>query len=264
MLGGRPTVTYAAYRTASTSIHHAIRSASNSVTVKAHMLAPANMVASVGERHAFSDATANIPKSCHVGDWAVRLGIVEAGREADFVIPVRDPWSVAHSIFVLNAPTLDPCFKALTSDAASMAHATDVAERIIFGAFPRELMTRWIRDDAAPALNWNPLALPFDVERGASEYDIGPWRVQVLRTDLSDERKSDVLRAFLHRRTLTVKPKNSALSFGPERAAIAQVGRAAIARRPDVVRALLDDEVCKHYWSDSDRERMGARWTAAK
>jgi hypothetical protein len=264
--GGRPAVTYAAYRTASTAIHHAIRGAGLGLSVKAHMLARENMVAEVSQRQGFHDASANLPRSCHVGDWAVRLGIIEPRRPADFVIPVRDPWAVAHSIFVLSAPNFDSRFTSIGAvDApASFAQAVDLAESIIFGGFPRELMLRWIRDDAAPALGWDPLSRPFDVERGASEYEHGPWRIQILRTDLSDERKSEVLQHFLGRPTLRVVAKNSSASFGPERGVIAEVARAAIARRPDAVRALLDDPVCAHYWSDAQRDRMHARWTTPR
>ncbi len=264
--GGRPTVTYAAYRTASTAIHHAIRRAGFNTTVKAHMLASANMVARVSQRHAFSDATANLPVSCHVGDWAVRLGILEPRREADFVIPLRDPWSVAHSIFVLMAPRLDEAFASMPKSlSASMrAELVDRAEALLFGAFPRELMARWVRDDVAVALGWNPLAQEFDQERGASAYTHGPWRIQMLRVDLDDERKSAVLREFLGRPSLRVIAKNSSVSFGGERAAISEIGRAAIARRPDAVRGLLDDAVIRHFWSEGDRERMATRWSTPR
>lgn len=262
--GGRPIVTYAAYRTASTAIHHAIRRASFSTTVKAHMLAPVNMVARVRDRHAFSDASANIPVSCHVGDWAVRLGIIEPQRAADFVIPIRDPWSVASSIFVLMAPKLDPLFASMPSalSADERAQRVDRAEAIIFGAFPRELMSRWIRDDVAPALAWNPLEHSFDRERGASDYTHGPWRIQMLRVDLSDERKSLELQQFLHRPRIRVIAKNSSVSFGQQRSAIALIAREAIGRRSESVRALLDDPVCRHYWSDADLARMTAKWSA--
>ncbi|MFM7053008.1 MAG: hypothetical protein ACKOYN_12890, partial [Planctomycetota bacterium] len=206
LLGGRPAVTYAAYRTASTAIHHAIRAAGVGVALKAHMLAPANLVPRVAERHRFSDAQSNLPRSCHVGDWAVRLGVIEPRREADFVVSIRDPWSVAHSIFVLSAARLEPEIAALAAagDSVSRARAVDLAERTIYGAFPRELMPRWIRDDLAPALGWNPLSAPFDADAGADAYEVGPWRVQLMRADLSDGRKSESLRRFLGRPSIAV------------------------------------------------------------
>lgn len=265
LLGGRPAVTYAAYRTASTAIHHAIRASGLGVSLKAHMLAPANLVGRVAERDRFSDATANLPRSCHVGDWAVRLGVVEPRREADFVVSIRDPWSVAHSIFVLSAARIEPRLASLAraADAASRTQAVELAERLIFGAFPRELMSRWIRGDLAPALGWNPLAEPFDTEAGATDYEVGPWRVQILRADLSDESKSLSLRRFLRRPSIEVTRKNGALGFAAGNDAIADIGRRAIARRPDAVRALLEDPACAHFWGAEARERLFERWTTA-
>lgn len=265
LLGGRPAVTYAAYRTASTAIHHAIRSAGNGVALKAHMLAPQNLVSRVAERHRFSDAAANLPRSCHVGDWAVRLGVIEPRREADFVVSIRDPWSVAHSIFVLSAARLEPEIPRLAAagDAASLERAVDLSEAIIYGAFPRELMLRWIRDDLAPALAWDPLSSSFDAEAGVDDYEVGPWRLQIMRADLPDERKSESLRRFLGRPSISVKRTNASVAFAPVNEAIGAIGRRAIARRPDAVRSLLEDAACAHFWPATAREGMWRRWSAA-
>jgi hypothetical protein len=59
---------YAAYRTASTAVHHAIRSAGLGVSTKAHMLAAGNLVARVSQRECFAHQSSELPKSCHVGD----------------------------------------------------------------------------------------------------------------------------------------------------------------------------------------------------
>jgi hypothetical protein len=263
LLGGRPAITYSAYRTASTAIHHAIRSAGVGVALKAHMLAPENLVPRVRERHRFSDAEANLPRSCHVGDWAVRLGIIEPRREADFVVSIRDPWSVAHSIFVLSAARLEPTIAALATagDAVSRTRAVDLAERLVFGAFPRELMSRWIRDDLAPALAWDPLAVAFDADAGVGAYEVGPWRVQLMRADISDERKSESLRRFLGRPSIEVTRKNGALGFAAANDALGAIGREAIARRPDAVRELIEDATCAHFWTPAAREALWRRWT---
>jgi len=263
-LSGRPAVTYASYRTGSTAIHHAIRRAGIGVSVKAHMLALANMAERVRDRERFAHAGSDIPKSCHVGDWSVRLGIVEPRREADFVVLVRDPWAVAHSIFVLSGPRLYPEFAAPPRDASERARLVDRAEEIIFGAFPREIMCRWIRNDLHAALGWDPLAHAFDSERGVSEYEHGPWRIQIMRSDIPDDRKSEALRGFFRRPSIMVERKNEALSKSHTSAAIAEIAREAIARRPAEVTAMIDDPVCAHYWSRADRAAMHERWTATK
>jgi hypothetical protein len=259
-LGGRPAVTYAAYRTASTAVHHAIRSAGLGVSTKAHMLAAGNLVARVSQRECFAHQSSELPKSCHVGDWAVRLGIIAPQREADIVIMLRDPWAVAHSLFVLSAASVYPEFAAPPTDTKTREQLVDRAESILFGDFPTDLMIRWMREDAAVALGWNPLNESFDAERGTQAYEHGPWRMQLLRADVPDEQKSDALRVFFKRPGIRVEPKNGALSFPHVSTSIAEIARAAIARRPDTVAATVDGAFCRHFWSDRDRAAMLARW----
>jgi hypothetical protein len=84
--------------------------------------------------------------------------------------------------------------------------------------------------------------------------------MQLLRADVSDEQKSDALRVFFKRPGIQVKPKNGALSFAHVSTSIAEVARAAIARRPDAVAATIDSAFCRHFWSERDRAAMLARW----
>jgi hypothetical protein len=58
--------------------------------------------------------------------------------------------------------------------------------------------------------------------------------------------------------------KNEALSRSNASILVANAARAAIARRPDAVHALLEHEVCRHFWSDRDREQMRRKWTLQK
>ncbi len=260
-IGSRPAITYSAYRTASTAVHHAIRAAGFGVSAKAHMLAPGNLVARVSERQRFAHASTSIPKSCHVGDWAVRLGIIEPRREADFVIMVRDPWAVAHSIFVLSARKTHPEFSEECQDASDHTSLVDRAESIIFDRFPRDLMIRWMHEDAAIALSWSPLESAFDRLRGSGTAVCGPWRVLVLRADINDDLKSSALRSFFDRPSIAVTPKNGSLGTRASSHRLSQIAREAIARRPDIVSATYETPFCRHYWLPAELDSMRASWT---
>ena len=149
----------------------------------------------------------------------------------------------------------------MAAGASSVEALVRRAEECIFGAFPRDFMCRWIREDVHPALGWDPLAQPFDPERGFHEYAHGPWRIEMIRVDLSDERKSDALRSFFGRPSIAIKPKNQALALRGTSADVSSIARQAIARRPDAVRALLEDPVCRHFWTHEDCERMWRKWS---
>lgn len=241
-------------------MHHAIRSAGLGVASKAHMLAPANLVTRVSERQRFAHASTSIPKSCHVGDWAVRLGIIEPRREADFVIMVRDPWAVAHSVFVLSAPRVHQAFSEESMAASDHASLVDRAEEVMFQHFPRDLMIRWMHEDAAVALAWSPLDASFDADAGSGTAEHGPWRILVLRSDVPDQRKSEALGAFFRRPRISVVPKNGSLSKSTTSPKLADIAREAIARRPDVVAATYETDFCRHYWTDAARNSMAQRW----
>ena len=60
---------------------------------------------------------------------------------------------------------------------------------------------------------------------------------------------------------MQVTRKNGALTRSNTSEAVADIAREAIARRPDAVRALLEEDVSRHFWTPSDLDRMCRKWT---
>ena len=187
--GHLPVVTYATWRTASTSVHHAVRASSRQASVKAHSLHRAN-IAGAG----MSVLTAVSRPSTHVGDWAVHRFVLAAGRRADWVVLVRDPLAMAMSMAAMDIHR-----SPASGDAAR--RVDDAIVRAPVGG-----LDWWLEQDMRPALGWCALDEPFDRERGWTETECPHGRVLVMRADIPDERKGDALSRFLGTR-VRVTPK---------------------------------------------------------
>ena len=261
LTGARPAVTYATFRTASTSIHHAIR-ASGSASVKAHALAPEHLLPLVSPRAPHALTEHGLPIFAHVGNLAVRHAIIEPRREADFVVAVRDPIAVAASVMSAFRMWWPQQLRERVSEPGFVETpaALDIIEKQFFGHFPRNLMLDWLTHDMSGGMGWDPFAHDFDQKSGATSYVHGPWRLLVIRTELPDSQKDIHLRSFLNRPSIQVVPSNETIGFGPERKALIKAVHAVIRRHPDWVNAVLDDTRSRHFWSDSDLERMRNKW----
>ncbi|MBU3683358.1 MAG: hypothetical protein FGM39_04985 [Phycisphaerales bacterium] len=243
MRGRLPVVTYATWRTASTSVHHAIRASSRAATVKAHSLHRAN----TGVEW-MSALTAASRPGTHVGDWAVHRYVVSANRRADWVVLVRDPLAMAMSMAahgVQHSPS-----------AEVAAHRVDEA---ILRA-PVGCLDWWLEEDMRPALGWCALDEPFDRERGWTSTECSHGRVLVLRADVPDERKGEALSRFLGTRVL-VTPKNDARSGGRGGALAAIAAR--LAAHPQVIAASLAQGSARHFWREDQLLALRSRWLPA-
>jgi len=240
MRGRLPVVTYATWRTASTSVHHAIRAWSRAATVKAHSLHRANIA---GER--MSVLTAVSRPSTHVGDWAVHRYVLAGKRRADWVVLVRDPLAMAMSMAAID-------FHRPTA-AGGAAPCMDEA---ILRA-PVGCLDWWLEQDMRPALGWCALDEPFDRERGWSQTECPHGRMLVIRADVPDDRKGEALSRFLGTR-VQVTPKNDVRSGG-RGGALAAIS-ARLAAHPAVIAASLAQRASRHFWHEEQLLALRSRW----
>ena len=241
--GHLPVVTYATWRTASTSVHHAVRASSRQASVKAHSLHRAN-IAGAG----MSVLTAVSRPSTHVGDWAVHRFVLAAGRRADWVVLVRDPLAMAMSMAAMDIHR-----SPASGDAAR--RMDDAIVRAPVGG-----LDWWLEQDMRPALGWCALDEPFDRERGWTETECPHGRVLVMRADIPDERKGDALSRFLGTRVRVV-PKNDARSGGRGGALAAIAAR--LVAHPEVIAASLAQRASLHFWTEDQLLALRSRWLPA-
>ena len=258
----RPVVTYATYRTASTSVHRAIRGTGVKFAVKAHTLAPEHLLGRKRDRSRSEIAPTGVPMGFHVGDWVVRHGIIEPEREADFVITVRDPIAVATSNFASGPFWWTPELRSLAERPERLRgeEGLRAALAAFESVFPSTLMQDWLEHDAGPTLRFDPLATPFDVERGWSTTEPGPWRILLLRADVPDERKREAVESFLGRRITAVSRRNATEQAYSVPSEVVELGRRAMAASPELVDRLLDPAFVGRFWTPAEIERMREKW----
>ncbi len=256
----RPAVTYATYRSASSSIHRALQGRGIRFAVKAHALAPAHMLDRKRDRGG-PIGPDGVPVGFHVGDWVVRHGIIEPQREADFVISIRDPVAVAASNFSTGSAWWHPRLRELVRDRDPLDsdEALALARESLLGGVPVELMRSWLATDVAPVLGFDPLAIDFDRERGAGTVESGPWKALLLRADIEAGAKSRFISAFLGRRVAEVGERNATAGSDTPRQVI-ELGRRALAASPELVDRLLDPTFTERFWTPTQIERMREKW----
>lgn len=262
----RPVVTYATYRTASTSVHRAIRGTGVKFAVKAHTLGLDHLLTRKRERSRAEIAPSGVPMGFHVGDWVVRHGILEPEREADFVITVRDPIAVATSNFASGAFWWTPELRSLAARPEQLRGEEGVrlALDTFASGFPTTLMRDWLARDAGPTLRFDPFTMPFDREQGWSTTESGPWRILLLRADVPDERKREAVERFLGRRITAVSRRNETERAYTVPNEVVELGRRAMAASPELVDRLLDPAFVGRFWTPAEIERMREKWCPAR
>jgi hypothetical protein len=253
-IGVDPVVTYATWRTASSSAHEAIRAAGAWPCVKAHGLQPDTRFleyasafrgrASLGRRHA--------------GDEAVSGGVLRGGGRAKWVIMVRDPLAIAASLLVFESAS----HPARLRDALAARAAIDFGDhgddlRALVARAPIEVLDRWFELDVLPSLGWSPLGEPFDVERGWSRSECRWGPVLTLRADIAEDAKGSALSEFLGR-DVQFRRSNSASAHGQDRLHHAII--ATVAQDPDLIERSAALRSSRHFWSADGLARLRGRW----
>jgi hypothetical protein len=236
--GELPVVTYATWRTASTSVHHAIRASCRIAAVKAHALDRHNIGG--GPTSVFS---AFSRARTHVGDWAVHRHVLAARRRADWVVMVRDPLAMA-----LSAAALE--FRATSAGLPSPSRLDE-----LLGSAPIGRLDWWLEHDMRPSLGWSVLDIPFDRDRGWTETEFALGRVLVMRADVPDPAKGEVLSRFLGT-AVRVARKNDAQSGGRGGVLGALIQR--LEAHPSLRAASLAQRSARHFWHEDQLLRLRA------
>jgi hypothetical protein len=133
---------------------------------------------------------------------------------------------------------------------------------LFFRNFPHASSSVWWRREFAQTVGYDPLTQPFDTECGWAISRSGRTSSLIMRTDVTDERKTALLQEFLDCPSVpAVRRENSNTGKAPSQ--LGERLRLAIAKRPDYVDRMLDLPAVRHFWNDAQRARMRASWLRA-
>jgi hypothetical protein len=254
-LSRQAVVTYATWRTSSTSMHRGIRAAGAWPCLKAHALNVDPRFAEYSQR--FRDAVPAV--RAHVGDVVARGALLVPGVRSRWVIVVRDPLAMAASILVHQRSLHPPSIAALgrRAPASSYERFGDELEAMIERA-PLELLDRWLDLDVLPSLGWSPLHHEFDVERGFTlgQSDFG--EVLTIRADVDHSTKNEAISAFVHR-AVDVRNRNGIDELGGGGLFAALAPRLQASRRVSELLSSLRSPA--HFWSARQLEDIRRKWS---
>ena len=130
---------------------------------------------------------------------------------------------------------------------------------LFFRTFPHGASSVWWQREFAQTVGYDPLTQPFDTKAGWAMARSGRTRSLIMRTDVTDERKTALLREFLECPSVPdVRRENLNSVKAPSE--LGERLKAAIAARPDYVDGVLDLPAVRHFWNDEQRARMRATW----
>ncbi|MFM7051691.1 MAG: hypothetical protein ACKOYN_06115 [Planctomycetota bacterium] len=265
MASGKPiVVVYSATKSASTAVAAALSSSDALEVVKVHYLDPRHFWPGAGTsmvspegllRHkAIEHRTTREALFAAGGAGSVRpLRIVSIARE-----PIG--FNISNFTYFGRAYWMRTCWRQ-----APFMEAEELWRRFRAG-FPHASSSVWWTEEFSRTIGVDPLAEgAFDAERGWSRWTAGRFDALVLRADLDDAVKTEVLRGFL------------GADLGPR---IAQVGREnlndrqappvlaerlkrAVRMHGDYVDEMLALPAVQRMWSARGREALRARWLGA-
>jgi hypothetical protein len=117
----------------------------------------------------------------------------------------------------------------------------------------------WFDDELKRFLGVDVYGQPFDTVRGAAEYQRGPFRVLLVRSELGREAKQGAVAEWLGVRSISMRRSNvsAAKTYGTAYREFL----AAVSLPDYLVTSVLESKLARHFYSDEERERMFRRWT---
>lgn len=248
-------VTYATWRTSSTSVHRGIRASGTWPCLKAHALNVDSRFAEYS--HQIRDA-ASVARS-HVGDVVARRALLAPGVRSRWVIVVRDPLAMAASFLVHQRSFQPPAIAEIGKFAPASLYEQhgDELDAMVERA-PLELLDRWFDLDVLPSLGWSPLDQDFNAERGFTlgQCDFGD--TLTIRADADPSTKNEAISRFVGR-AVDVRSRNGIDELGGGGLFAALVPRLHGSHR--ILERLSLLRSSSHFWTKSQLEGIRRKWS---
>ncbi len=256
-VGVSPVVVYSMTKSGSMAVYRALQQRGDILALKAHALHPAawrgrrsDPIYTPGVRAQLFDLTHS--------NRMVRFEIIDQSRPCRFIALVRDPIATNVSGFHYNLPSFAQDPRAF--EKADEMPAARLAQ-LFLERYPHHLTLEWFDLEPKRILGIDVYASPFSWQQGWSTYRQGPNELLVLRSELPDEAKAQVIAEFLGLSSVRIGRVNTANEHG--RGGWTNALKRELALHRTYINSMVDSQYSQHFWSPTERAAMRDKWIAS-
>jgi len=176
--------------------------------------------------------------------------IVRPGRRAKFVSLVRNPVDRNISAFFFNCVTEKENWENLS--------VQELRDSFI-SKYPHEVPLAWFDREPKATLGIDVYSRSFPHGRGYSEFQNGPFELLVLRTELSDDRKAEVVEQFLGISDFEIWRCNAGQS--KDYAGLYNLFKQEVSLPDSYLDRMLQSRYAQHFYSAEEIDQTYSAWT---
>jgi hypothetical protein len=245
-----PVVVYQMGKVASKSIEYSIRAYTDLPVFHAHMLNPQNMemrraefVRLFGKKYV-----------SYYFSYGMNLfeKLFQAGHRVRIISLVREPIGRNISQYFQN---LDYLWKM--NAAHSHVPVNELVDRF-HSDFDHNEPIKWFDDEFQAVTGIDVYSRPFPWERGYLRWNTDQFDVLVLRHDLDDDQKGEAVGNFLGVKDLRMQNENKSEAKSYRKTY--QEFLKGIRLSDEYVSRMLDSRYAKHFYSETELEKISRRW----
>lgn len=244
-----PVVVYQMGKVGSSSIENSLMRALERPVFHVHMMNPENI-----KRHFNNLLHQRNPIPDHlITGKLLHKAIITRNREAKFITSVREPIARNISAFFQNISILAP--EISNSEWLSVDELTS----IFLQRYPHTVPLNWFDREIAQTLRIDVYAHSFPKEKGYMQLSNGNFDLLILKSELDDRAKEREIASFLDLSSFSLRRYNVAAE--KSYAEMYQSFVRNIQLPTFYINAMCDAKFTRHFYTDSEINRMRTRWT---
>ena len=184
-------------------------------------------------------------------DRKVRADIIDTGKEALIISLVREPLTRNMSAFFMNQVDKK---KVTDTDPDDLV-------RKFKKRYAHYVPLQWYQREFNTVLDVDVFANPFDKKLGYQLLERGPYKILLLRTELTNEAKGEALSEFLGRPIeMEVARKKSQYELSDEALDTYREFKKHAKVRPEFLDWIYSSKYARHFMSKREMREMRERW----
>lgn len=184
-------------------------------------------------------------------DRKIRKDIIDSGEKALIISFIREPLTRNMSAFFMNRVD-----KKGVDDKT-----TEGLRRVFLKRYPHYAPLEWLEREFNPVLGVDVYANPFPKDVGYSQLENDRYKILLLRTEMSNELKSQALSEFLDCEIeMEVSRKNDKYELKEETNELYRGFKNEVKFRSDFLDYLYQSKYVQHFIPDHEIEELRARW----